>query len=195
MNYLAHARLSFNIPDILTGNMISDFVKGKQQFDYPAGIQKGIQLHRAIDAYTDSHPVTHQMKEYFRPHYRLYAGAFCDVVYDHFLANDKAEFETDKVLQDFASNVYLQLENNEQLLPEYFKKMLPYMKTQNWLYNYKSLDGIEKSFGGLVRRSKYLTESAAAFNILKTDYSKLQELYKQFYPELKLFTAHQLQDL
>jgi acyl carrier protein phosphodiesterase len=29
MNYLAHAVLSFQQPDILTGNMISDFVKGR----------------------------------------------------------------------------------------------------------------------------------------------------------------------
>ena len=30
MNYLAHAYLSFGDPGILTGNMISDFVKGKR---------------------------------------------------------------------------------------------------------------------------------------------------------------------
>jgi acyl carrier protein phosphodiesterase len=30
MNYLAHAYLSFGEPDILAGNMISDFVKGKK---------------------------------------------------------------------------------------------------------------------------------------------------------------------
>lgn len=32
MNYLAHAVLSFDDPDILTGNIISDFVKGKKNF-------------------------------------------------------------------------------------------------------------------------------------------------------------------
>jgi acyl carrier protein phosphodiesterase len=35
MNYLAHACLSFGRPDILVGNMISDHIKGKKQFDYP----------------------------------------------------------------------------------------------------------------------------------------------------------------
>ena len=33
MNYLAHAYLSFNDPEILVGNMISDFVKGKKKAD------------------------------------------------------------------------------------------------------------------------------------------------------------------
>ncbi len=195
MNYLAHARLSFNMPDILTGNMISDYVKGKKQFDYSAAIQKGIQLHRAIDAFTDSHAATLEMKEFFRPHYRLYAGAFCDVAYDHFLANDITEFETAAALQNFATTVYARLETNEPLLPEPFKKMLPYMKMQNWLYNYSSLWGMEKSFGGLVRRSKYLTDNKPAVEVLNNNYAAMQILYNQFYPEIKLFAAHQLQQL
>ena len=58
MNYLAHAFLSFNDSGLLIGNMISDFVKGKKQFDYTPDIQKGIRLHRMIDTYTDAHPAT-----------------------------------------------------------------------------------------------------------------------------------------
>lgn len=193
MNYLAHAWLSFNIPGVLTGNMINDFVKGKKQFDYSTAIQKGIQLHRAIDAFTDSHAATLQMKEYFRPHYRLYAGAFCDVVYDHFLANDTAEFRNDDALKIFADSVYKQLDADEPILPDYFKKMLPYMKAQNWLYNYKSHWGIKQSLNGLVRRSKYLTESDTAFEIFNKEYAQLQVLYNQFFPEIKLFAAQHLQ--
>ena len=195
MNYLAHARLSFNMPEILTGNMISDHIKGKKQFDYPPGVQKGIKLHRAIDDFTDNHRVTKEMKEYFRPYYRLYAGAFCDVTYDHFLANDPAEFETEGQLQQFATAVYASLQQNEVLLPEPFKKMLPWMKAQNWLFNYRSRWGTEKSFGGLVRRSQYLNDSAAAFEVFNSNYDKLQQLYNIFYPDIKTFAAHQLQQL
>ena len=63
MNYLAHAYLSFRHPGLLTGNMISDFIKGKKQYDYPDHIQLGIRLHRAIDAFTDNHPATREMRE------------------------------------------------------------------------------------------------------------------------------------
>lgn len=65
MNYLAHAYLSFGNPEILMGNMISDFVKGKTKFDYPVGIQKGIALHRMIDNFTDTHAATKEAKEFF----------------------------------------------------------------------------------------------------------------------------------
>ena len=67
MNYLAHAYLSFNEPGLLVGNMISDFVKGKKKFDYPAGIRKGIALHRAIDTFTDDHEATKLAKNVFHP--------------------------------------------------------------------------------------------------------------------------------
>ena len=109
MNYLAHAYLSFNHEEILVGNMISDFVKGKKKFDYSSGIQKGIALHRAIDAFTDTHKATHAAKQCFRPAVGLYAGAFLDVVYDHFLANDRNEFADDKALLLFTQNTYSSL--------------------------------------------------------------------------------------
>ncbi len=193
MNYLAHATLSFNIPAVLVGNMISDYVKGKKQFDYLPEILTGIQLHRAIDNFTDAHAATHEMKQFFKPAYRLYAGAFCDVVYDHFLANDLAEFASPKVLENFAASVYQTMDENLQHLPPQVLKMLPNMKTQNWLYNYRTVWGIEKSFGGVVHRSAYLTESQQACEIFNTHYTAMQHLYRQFYPEVKKMAAHHLQ--
>src|SRR5215469_17022272 len=91
MNYLAHAYLSFDQPEIVVGNMISDFVKGKKRFEFPEQIQKGIMLHRSIDAFTDEHAATKKAKEVFKPVVGLYAGAFIDIVYDHFLALDANE--------------------------------------------------------------------------------------------------------
>src|ERR1700682_4685290 len=74
MNFLAHAYLSFEIPEILVGNLISDFVKGKKKFDYSFPIQHGISLHRSIDHFTDTHPVTSKAKSLFKADYGLYAG-------------------------------------------------------------------------------------------------------------------------
>lgn len=195
MNYLAHAYLSFNDPGILAGNMISDYVKGKKQFDYPAQIQKGIQLHRAIDHFTDTHDVTQQLKSYFRPHYRLYSGAFADVVYDHFLANDQQQFETENDLQQFSLHTYRLLDGFFPLFPPAFQQTFPYMKTYDWLFNYRHAWGIEKSFNGLVRRSVYLTESAKAFEIFKRNYHDMQQCYALFFPALKKFSRDKLDEL
>lgn len=195
MNYLAHAYLSFNKPEILVGNMISDYIKGKKQFDYPLPIQKGIKLHRAIDNYTDAHAVTHELKSFFRPQYRLYSGTFADVVYDHFLANDKTKFDTEAALKQFSINTYKMLDPYFELFPLHFQKMFPYMKEHNWLYNYRYTWGIEESFGGVVRRAAYLTESKIAFEIFNKNYNAMQSCYNEFFPDLKKYTATQLDQL
>ncbi len=195
MNYLAHAYLSFNKPDILAGNMISDYIKGKKQFDYPAAIQKGIRLHRDIDNYTDTHAATQELKSFFRPQYRLYSGAFADVVYDHFLANDVNEFTTEAVLRKFADSTYRMLEPYSEWFPPPFKIMFPYMKQYDWLYNYRYTQAIEKSFEGLVKRAAYLTESKIAFELFNEFYAEMQVCYDAFFPDLKKYTSDQLAEL
>jgi acyl carrier protein phosphodiesterase len=186
LNYLAHAYLSFNHPEILVGNLISDFVKGKKKFDYPPVIQQGIMLHRAIDEFTDGHEATKEAKEFFRPHYRLYSGAFVDVLYDHFLATDENEF-SETSLFGFSQRVYATLETYIKWLPEQFAAMLPYMKHHNWLYNYRTVPGIEKSLGGVVRRAAYLTESDTAAYLFETHYQPLLQCYRQFWKDAKPF--------
>lgn len=192
MNYLAHAFLSFNEPAILVGNMISDFVKGKAKYSYPENIQKGINLHRAIDSFTDSHIATQQAKIYFKPVVGLYAGAFVDVVYDHFLATDKNQFANNIALEKFAENVYQTLQANISFLPEKFKNMLPYMQQQNWLYNYQYNWGIDKSFQGLVHRAKYLESSQKAFEVFEKNYAALSTCYQLFFQDVKSFSEKEI---
>jgi acyl carrier protein phosphodiesterase len=213
MNYLAHAYLSFGIPSITVGNLISDFVKGKQKFTYPNAIQQGIVLHRAIDTFTDTHPVTRQAKVFFKEPYGLYAGPLVDVVYDHFLANDPLIFadseeathppafpDTGKGssgtdLKAFAQKTYAQLEANQAFFPERFARLFYYMHTQDWLYHYRYKQGILNSFEGLARRAAYMGSADAAGRLFETHYTQLQGCYQRFFPELQEFTLRTLQQL
>ena len=195
MNFLAHAFLSFHQPHILTGNMISDFVKGKRKFNYPLSIQKGIFLHRQIDNFTDFHATTAKAKSFFRPDYRLYSGAFVDIVFDHFLANDKNQFPGKKSLENFTKTTYDLLEKNSFYFPDQFQRIFPYMKNQNWLLGYHSKEGIRKAFGGLAHRALYLNESEIAFQIFNDHYKELQICYEKFFPDLKEFSLQQIRSL
>ena len=194
MNYLAHAYLSFDEPGILAGNMISDFVKGRKKFDYPDEVRKGIELHRAIDEFTDNHPATREAKIFFKPAYGLYAGAFIDIVYDHFLALDPNEFPAD-TLSVFADTTYRQLSLYETVFPEKFGRLFYYMRTQNWLYNYRFRQGACKGFGGLVQRALYLHEHETACRILEDHYTELGKGYRDFFPAVKIFARNRLKEL
>ncbi|MCX8019968.1 MAG: ACP phosphodiesterase [Chitinophagaceae bacterium] len=184
MNYLAHARLSFGSPDILAGNLFSDFVKGKALFLYPDDIQLGIRLHRFIDIYTDKHEATSVARSFFRSHYRHYSGVFADIIFDHFLANDSLEFP-DNTLYEFSQSVYETLHQRLSLMPAAFRYIFPDMKSQNWLYHYKSFYGVERSMRGLVRRAKYLNNYRNALNLFQQHYESLNECYRRLWKDLK----------
>jgi acyl carrier protein phosphodiesterase len=169
-------------------------VKGKQVNLYPEDVRKGILLHRAIDSFTDEHAATREAKNIFKPHYRLYSAAFIDVSYDHFLANDWQQFPDDS-LSVFSQQVYDSLENYLDVFPEPFKKMFPYMKQQNWLYNYRNRLGIERSFAGVVHRAAYLSESETAFKLFEENYNKLQQYYADFFPAMHQHALNTLQKL
>ncbi len=189
MNYLGHAYLSFGQPEILVGNMIGDYVKGNEALHrLPPGIQKGVMLHRQIDSYTDMHPATAKCKTFFREDYRLYAGAFVDSMFDHFIANDPQCFESEQALLDFTQETYATLREYGAILPEKFRTMFGYMQSDNWLYRYRTLKGMQRSFQGLVNRAQYLeTGAESAYKTLVTNFYTLNQYYYEFIDEVKKF--------
>ncbi len=166
--------------------MISDFIKGRKQFDHSTGIQKGIRLHRDIDHFTDTHEAIREAKNYFRPVYRLYSGALVDVVFDHYLAIEPTVF-SETSLFNFSQLVYEELEKHQEAFPPRFAYMFPYMKEQNWLFNYRHTRGIENSLKGVIRRAVYLEEAAPAIELFHMHYQPLQVIFQQFWPELEAF--------
>jgi len=192
MNFLAHAYLSFNNPSIIIGNMIADFVKGKQILQHTPAVQEGIRIHRAIDTFTDQHTLTKEGRELFKPSCGLYGAVFMDIVYDHFLARDLQRF-TDVQLEQFAQSIYTLLENNADSVPPVFLQVFHYMRTQNWLYNYRLTDGIYRTFSGITRRARYLEVPASVpFAVFEEHYNVLENCYQGFFPELEVFVKEKL---
>lgn len=195
MNYLAHSYLSFGEAAVLTGNMISDFIKGRKQYDYPPDIFSGIVLHRRIDAFTDAHPATREAAAILKPAAGRYAAAFADVVYDHFLALDTNQFANEQALKDHATFAYQSLTTFEHLLPERFALMLPSMKQHNWLYHYRYVEGIEKSFAGIARRAAYIENTSDVYKLFLTEYQSFRDCYYNFFPEIWVYAKGQFDEL
>jgi len=185
MNFLAHSYLSFS-EEQLIGNMIADFVKNRDVARLPESIQKGIKLHRAIDTFTDAHPLIHEAKAPFRPLVRLYSGAFVDVAFDYFLANDTTE-NSQREWQEHSQRVYAVLRRYEEFLPEVFKKVLDKMQQDDWLYNYRNEWGIEYSFRNVVNKAQFLDKTTNVFPAFLANKDFLREKYEIFFPEIKSF--------
>jgi acyl carrier protein phosphodiesterase len=183
MNFLAHLYLSGDSEELLVGNFIADAVKGSNFEKYSEGIAKGIVLHRKIDSFTDTHPVFLESKRRLVPHYDKYSGVLVDVFYDHFLAANWQRFSAVR-LDEYAQKVYAIMQKHFDKLPERSQFMLPYMIKGNWLLNYAHLDGIQRTLGGLSRRTKFRSGMETGVVHLRQDYETFENEFLRFFPEV-----------
>ena len=169
----------------MVGNFIGDFVKGRNLLEqFEPEIARGIEVHRAIDAFTDSHPVVRKSKIRLRPTYRHYAPVIVDVFYDHFLARYWDQYHTES-LADFAERAYRTIERQQTMLPEGVKYMLPYMIKGNWLVNYATLEGIHRALSGMTRRASHPSRMDESINDLRLHYDDFRKEFEEFFPELE----------
>jgi acyl carrier protein phosphodiesterase len=185
MNLLAHVYLSGNDPGIMVGNFMGDFVKGKDfRKRYPSPVVKGIELHRAIDSFTDDHSIVDKSKSRLRPTYRHYSGVIVDMFYDHFLAKNWSSFHHEP-LPDFAEKTYRIIGQHASMLPQEAIHMMPYMVKGNWLVNYANVEGIQRALTGMSRRTKFNSKMDEAANDLVAHYTDFEQEFMMFFPELK----------
>lgn len=186
MNFLAHLYLSGSHPDVMTGNFMGDFVKGRSWGDlYPLEVVQGIELHRSIDAFTDSHPVVRKSKKRLFPTYRHYAGVIVDIYYDHFLARNWNEFHGE-LLPDYAEHCYEILQTRPYPLPDQVQVLLPHMMRTNWLVNYGTMEGIHRALSGMSRRTTFASKMEESINDLERNYQFFKQEFDDFFPALKL---------
>ncbi len=187
MNFLAHIYLSGDEEDVIIGNFIADGIKGKRYLKYPPKISKGILLHRAIDTFTDSHPIVHQSTARLHKGYGHYSGVIVDILYDHFLAKNWAEYHP-QPLADFVQDFYALLRKNFTALPARIQRMMPYMIADNWLLNYATVEGIGKILAQMNVRTKGAAQMDRAVIDLQAHYSEFEWEFTSFFKELIIFS-------
>lgn len=183
MNVLAHIYLSGDSDEIIIGNYIGDYVKGRDYLKYPEQIRKGIIIHRNIDAFTDKHPVVHRSKLLFTKKYHKYAGVVIDIMYDHFLTREW-DFYSRRPLESIIYQFYRAMVNNYHILPDKVKERIPFFIINNWLESYKTTNGLRSVFKALSKRTSLPNESRYAIKTLKKNYYSLDDDFMEFFPQL-----------
>lgn len=187
MNFLAHIYLSGDNDLIKIGNFMADGIRGKHFENYPLDVQKGIILHRAIDTFTDAHPIFRQSTKKLHERYHHYSGVIVDVLYDHFLAKNWNQYSDEK-LEDFVERFYQSLYDNNKILSNRTKDIMPYMIAQNWLVSYQTIEGIHRILTQMDGRTKNQSQMRFATNELSEFYLEFEEEFTNFFQELILFS-------
>ena len=194
MNFLAHIHLSGENELIKIGNFMADGVRGKQYENFPIDIQKGILLHRAIDTFTDAHPIFRQSTKKLHSRYHHYAGVIVDMYYDHFLAKNWKSYSTE-TLEKYTAQFYQSLLNNPTILTTKTQNLLPYMMEYNWLVNYQSINGLERILSQMDHRTKNQSLMRFATEELVAHYDEFEAEFSLFYNEVQQFSNTKLNEL
>jgi acyl carrier protein phosphodiesterase len=194
MNFLAHIYLSGDNDLIKIGNFMADGIHGHDYLQLPNEVVKGVLLHRAIDTFTDAHPIFRQSKHRLHIGYGHYSGVVMDILYDHFLAKNWPNYSNEK-LEDFAANFYESLKTNYPIVTERTKEMMPHMIAGNWLVMYATIEGIGDILFQMDQRTKNQGNMKTATKELHLYYTEFEEEFTLFFEELRQHCREKLATL
>lgn len=180
MNFLAHTVLSPPEIKVMLGNLSGDFVKGKSMLHLDPLIAKGAQLHRSIDSFTDSHPLTRSCKRIISTNFGLYSGIIIDMFFDHFLAKNWKKHDA-IAYENHISIVHNSLVAHHNVLPENFKEVYPYLINQNWLLQYSSRTGLEVILTQMSNRIKKRVSFENSMQLLSDNELELETMFLEFW--------------
>jgi acyl carrier protein phosphodiesterase len=190
LNYLAHFYLSDQTSEGFTGSILGDFVRGSFAGKFTETIEKEIEIHRKIDAFTDSHSITKRSKSRISAARSRFAGVLVDMFYDHFFAVSFERY-SDIPLNEFSLRVYRSLREHENRLPETFRIRLSGIIEHDLLGSYKSISGIAFALNRISKRIKRENDLIGGINDLEENYDDLFGDFEIFFPELIEFVGNQ----
>jgi acyl carrier protein phosphodiesterase len=192
LNWLAHVFLSGENIDQRLGNLLADAVKGAQRAATRPEFQRGAALHRAIDAYTDAHPLVRRSRSRISAPHRRFSGVLVDVFYDFLLASDWRLY-SNVTLDEFTREFYAQAKIARLTLPEAGRTVLDRIIQYDLLGAYRSVAGVEQSLRRLSLRLQqrwrrnFALETAVAD--LRAQEGELRSDFREFFPDLQAHLA------
>jgi acyl carrier protein phosphodiesterase len=186
VNILAHAFLGGANDDLRLGGMMGDFVRGVPDPSLPEAVRRGIVLHRAVDTFTDRHPLVVQARGWFHAPFRRYAGILLDMWFDHCLARDFAAW-SDIPLDEYSDGVHQLLRQRHALIPERMRGFITYMEREGLPAAYADRDTLGRAFVGMSHRLSRENPLAEAMPVLLALEEELWRCFRGFFPDLLAF--------
>jgi acyl carrier protein phosphodiesterase len=192
VNYLAHFHLAWPDEGLVAGGLEGDFLKGPLRGELPGDLERGVKLHRAIDAYTDQHPVVVQLRRDLPKNLRRYAGILIDLSFDHYLSLHWSSF-SDIPLAEFNRRVYQVLVNRQEALSEGAQHMVERLIEYDILNLYLEWETVPATASRIGERFKRHNPFLAIDRELSEAKAPMEHAFLNFYPQLQSFCTQRVQ--
>jgi acyl carrier protein phosphodiesterase len=186
VNFLAHFHLAWPDEGLIAGGLEGDYTKGLLRGQLPTQLERGVKLHRAIDAYTDAHPLIVQLRRELPPHLRRYAGILIDLSFDHYLSLHWSRFSS-MSLPDFSTAVYRILGDQESALSGGARSMATRLAEYDVLNLYREWDTVTATAERIGQRFRRQNPFLDLERELSPARGALERTFLNFYPQLESF--------
>lgn len=194
MNWLAHVLLSENHIEHQLGNLLTDPLKGRAWEGASIHVRHGIETHKRIDTFTDSHPIVSKSKARLAERGPL-KGVALDILYDYYLSLHWEKF-VDVGREHFLEIFRTKAPHAMQGYPDRAQEVIARVVINRQLSSYISMDGVERAFGRIDKRLSERVRSKDTATrylpIIKKENDYLEKAFLDFFPELMEETAKEL---
>lgn len=188
MNFLAHFHLAWPDEGLVAGALEGDYTKGTLAGELPQDIERGVKLHRAIDAYTDNHPLIQQLRRDLPPGLRRYAGILIDLSFDHYLSRHWRNYSSTP-LPDFNNNIYCTLVSQQSGFSEGACRMATRLVEYDILNLYHEWETVLATAARIGQRFKRHNPFLDLDRELSPARNTLERAFLNFYPQLQSFCS------
>jgi acyl carrier protein phosphodiesterase len=184
MNWLAHAYLSKPNIEFRVGNILPDLVSITELRNFPPLYQEGISCHKAIDAFTDSHPIVKGSISRMPQNYKRFGGILTDVFYDHFLAKHWVLYSSVS-LNEFSHGFYADLQTVKNNLPGDVFYKFQRMFENKIFETYQDISGISIALQRIDSRLRRPANLGDGMEVLEKYYADYEQDFFLFFSQLQ----------
>ncbi len=165
------------------GNLLGDFAKGVVVAKLPEAVKNGLLNHRAVDRFTDTHPVVKQLKSMVGPDRQRFAGIMLDMVFDHYLIKHWHQYSPHS-FEERCSIYYQALNDGQVLMPPPMQRVTRRVIRQQWFSSYRTLEGIGFALDRIAGRIRFNHDFYGSVEELITHQDEIENGFLVFFPEL-----------
>jgi len=183
VNHLAHFHLAGDCEYLVVGALLGDYVKGPLTGALPPALERGVKLHRRVDAFTDSHAALRALRVHFGPGERRLAGVVTDLFFDYLLTRHWQLFHA-AALDAFSARVYAILERHARAVPPPAARQARRIVEHDLLCRYGEaavLEGTLERLGEVLRQPQAMRAATA---VAWSRIGEFEESFLAFYPQL-----------
>lgn len=194
MNYLAHLYLAAADDEWQLGAWLGDFVRGDAAgLPWSARVVAGVQHHRALDTWTDAHPLMQQARERAPQALRRYMGIVWDLFLDAWLCARWQQFST-APLPLFAEQALALLQRHHPTLPQRLQDFAHYARHYQVLGRYHEAAVMDRVLHGVAGRLSRPGPLAQARELWLPQWDWLEQQFAQFFPQAQAWSEAWVQD-